>query len=155
MFMDKVKKFCDHSMILWEMAGDLSTDVLPQPPTPHLLGLRHMSQSGSFSSKLTNVKHIFPWDKETVAAALLGFHISFPRNYLRKYSSFSSVLMKMRHIFTWQGTVAIAWLHWFSTLQQTNLVNIFQKFARKYAGLVCLFDIWDWKVFQTWYITFF
>ena len=25
MFMDRVKKFCDHSMILWEMAGDLLT----------------------------------------------------------------------------------------------------------------------------------
>ena len=32
MFIDKVKNFCDHSMILWEMAGDLLTDVLPQPP---------------------------------------------------------------------------------------------------------------------------
>ena len=32
MFMDKVKKFCDHSMILWEMAGDLLTDGLNQPP---------------------------------------------------------------------------------------------------------------------------
>ena len=34
MFMDKVKKFCDHSMILWEMAGDLLTDGLPQPTPP-------------------------------------------------------------------------------------------------------------------------
>ena len=34
MFMDKVKNFSDHSMILWEMAGDLMTDGLPQPPSP-------------------------------------------------------------------------------------------------------------------------
>ena len=30
--MDKVKNFCEHSMILWEMAGNLVTDGLPQPP---------------------------------------------------------------------------------------------------------------------------
>ena len=35
MFMDKVKKFCDHSMILWEMAGVLLTNGLNQPP-PHV-----------------------------------------------------------------------------------------------------------------------
>ena len=32
MFFDKVKKFCDHSMILWEMAGVLLTNRLNQPP---------------------------------------------------------------------------------------------------------------------------
>ena len=33
MFFDKVKKFCDHSMILWEMAGDLlSSGQNPPPP---------------------------------------------------------------------------------------------------------------------------
>ena len=39
MFMDKVKKFCDHSMILWEMAGDLLTNG-QNPPPPGLLGLK-------------------------------------------------------------------------------------------------------------------
>ena len=33
MFMDKVKKFWDHSMILWEMAGDLLTNG-QNPPQP-------------------------------------------------------------------------------------------------------------------------
>ena len=32
MCINKVKKFCDHSMILWEMAGDLPTNGLNQPP---------------------------------------------------------------------------------------------------------------------------
>ena len=32
MFLDILKKFCDHSMILWEMAGDLPTNGLNQPP---------------------------------------------------------------------------------------------------------------------------
>ena len=38
MFIDKVKKFCDHSMTLWEMAGDLLTNGLNPPP--QLLGLK-------------------------------------------------------------------------------------------------------------------
>ena len=38
MFFDKVKKFCDHSMILWEMAGVLLTNGLNQT-SPHILGL--------------------------------------------------------------------------------------------------------------------
>ena len=37
--MDNVKKFCDHSMILLEMAGDLLTNGLKQPPPPQVLGL--------------------------------------------------------------------------------------------------------------------
>ena len=32
MFMDKVKKFCDHSMILWEIAGYLLTNGQNPPP---------------------------------------------------------------------------------------------------------------------------
>ena len=32
MFLDILKKFCDHSMILWEMAGDLPNNGLNQPP---------------------------------------------------------------------------------------------------------------------------
>ena len=39
MFMDKVKNFCDHSMILWEMAGDLLTSGSFWPPPLHRLGL--------------------------------------------------------------------------------------------------------------------
>ena len=35
MFFDKVKKFCDHSMILWEMAGNLLTSgSFWHPPGP-------------------------------------------------------------------------------------------------------------------------
>ena len=39
MFMDKVKKFCDHSMILWEMAGNLLTSGQNHTPPLGLLGL--------------------------------------------------------------------------------------------------------------------
>ena len=43
MFMDKGKIFCDHSMILWEMAGNLLTNgwIPPHPHTPPgFLGLK-------------------------------------------------------------------------------------------------------------------
>ena len=39
MFMDKIKNFCDHSMILWEMVGDLPSNGLNQPPPLCFLGL--------------------------------------------------------------------------------------------------------------------
>ena len=42
MFMDKVKKFCEPSLILWEMAGNLLT-IGQNPPPPHLLGLNHLA----------------------------------------------------------------------------------------------------------------
>ena len=34
MFMDKVKNFCNHSMILWELADGLLTNGWIPPPTP-------------------------------------------------------------------------------------------------------------------------
>ena len=46
MFMDKVKKFCDHSMILWEMAGDLLTNGLNQS---RVLGLSRKDTYNEFT----------------------------------------------------------------------------------------------------------
>ena len=54
MFMDKVKNFCDHSMILWEMAGDLVAGGHFWPP-PDPLGLK---QKKTFTYKA--------WDNDLV-----------------------------------------------------------------------------------------
>ena len=41
--MNKVENICDHSMILWEMKGDLLTNWwIPAPSSPGFLGLSHL-----------------------------------------------------------------------------------------------------------------
>ena len=52
MFMHKVKKFCDHSMILWEMAGDLLTNGL-NPPPPAAFRVKNLKEIiGQFSVQI-------------------------------------------------------------------------------------------------------
>ena len=62
---DKVKNFCDHCMILWEMAGDLLTSRSFWPP-PHPLGL---TEAGAYPQLPTQPK--FFWSFSNLYSNLL------------------------------------------------------------------------------------
>ena len=53
MFMDKVKKFCEPSLILWEMAGDLLTSGQNQPP-PGSFRVKELLFMADWSIKLSS-----------------------------------------------------------------------------------------------------
>ena len=91
MFMDKVKNFCDHSMILWEMAGDLLTDVLPQPPLPHLLGLRILPQKSKFKLNPLYPVSLLPRAREIAAKAM--YRVS--KNV---FKSMNNLLTSLKHL---------------------------------------------------------
>ena len=76
MFVDKVKNFCDHSMILWEMAGDLLTSGhFWTPPPP--LGLIHDAISSFISFEVMSTPTILCHPRALFNAALTFIFPSF------------------------------------------------------------------------------
>ena len=82
MFIDKFKKFCDHSMILWEMAGVLLTNGLNQPP-PSMSFRVNLCHEMLYSGFFQFSYHIF-------LLALLFFQITWFE------VQFQSVLLKKK-----------------------------------------------------------